>query len=247
MKKILFPLALSLSLITSAQRVTPGTNTVVTKSEVSGAIGNGTVTKAKIENVSEGTVLGRKSTSAGVAEEVNVPILLTSGTVSAAATLSIDLSSWYNKYTTIEIELINFVPATDAVDFLCRLSADGTTYDAGASNYSWSLTFGRSDATNGADGSGGATSIGLNGTGSHVGNAAAKTYNGVIRINNPGSSSVNPSINYTAQYYNQTSSNNHLSVIGGGERLAAQLTKGIRLLYSSGNISAGIYRVWGRF
>src|SRR5262252_5606855 len=65
-------------------------------------------------------------------------VLLASGTVSAAASLNIVLTS-YTAYRAIKFVLQAFVPATDDSELWMRFSTNGgSSYDAGASDYAYS-------------------------------------------------------------------------------------------------------------
>lgn len=170
---------------------------------------------------------------------------LASGTWAAQPTGDINMSAYYNLYKIIEVELISILPVTDATDIIARVSVDGTTFDAAASNYRWAAKF-NSDAAGTADiGSSADTGIIMNGTGSHIGNGATNGYNSIIKIWNPGVSTFQPQIMYDGTYFNQVSSGNLCRITGSGARVANQVTKGIRFLFNLGNISSGTYRVVG--
>jgi len=170
--------------------------------------------------------------------------MVASGTAAAQATLDINFSSYFSQFSVIEIQLNSVILATDNVDMYCRLSIDGTTFDSGAGAYSWALTFGKSDASSGGDGSNSATQIVLNGTGSHVAGSATIPLNVTVKIFNPGVSTFRPMVGFSTHYYNGTTAN-ILSAIGTGSRNTNQVTKGIRFLTSSGNITSANYRVIG--
>lgn len=173
------------------------------------------------------------------------PVLLTSGTVSSAANLSIDLSAWYQTYSVIQVYLESFLPASDGTDLWCRVSADGSSYDGSAGNYRWGLAFASDAAAQANAGSTSDAQIIMNGTGSHVGNGATNNQNWIVTLFNPGVSTYRPVIQYAGSYYNQTASGNTCIVNGTGSRTTNQVTRGIQFLFSSGNISAGVYRVYG--
>lgn len=191
-------------------------------------------------------ILGPKGTGVNRITTVSdASVLLTSGTLSAQANLSLNLSSWFNLFGVIELRLISILPVTNAVDAMLRVSTDGTTFDSGASNYGYGGVFGSDAASPAGTGSVTGTSILMNGTLNHIGNTATKAYNCIIKLFNPGISTVQPSVIFEANGYTQTS-DNHLFVIHGtGFRLTNQVTKGLQFLFSSGNISSGLYRVYG--
>lgn len=87
--------------------------------------------------------------------------LLTSGTVSAAASLDIVLTS-YTAYRNILIDLQGIVPATDDTQFFMRTSTNGgSSYDAGATDYSYAVFSHSSAASQPTDQSNGAAQIGI--------------------------------------------------------------------------------------
>lgn len=173
-------------------------------------------------------------------------VLLTSGTVSSAATLDIVLTS-YTAYRGLIFELMNFVPATDNVNLLCRFSTNGgSSYDAGAGNYRYS---GHSTFSNGAaaiPASGSATEIllaGGAGAGSDIGNGTAEGVTIMARLMQQTNTAIKTRIDATGSYY--ASGDHHVSLRSGGHRNTAQDTDAIRFLMSSGNIASGAYAVYG--
>lgn len=121
-----------------------------------------------------------------------------------------------------------------------RCSADGTTFDAGASNYTWGAGFASSGATQGdVGGSTGDTSI-------ELGNVLASTSTVQttcdIEIYNPGGSALNPVFRYDT--VTAPNGGGIARIYGAGIRLAQQSTKAIRILMSSGNIT-GSWSVYG--
>lgn len=69
--------------------------------------------------------------------------LITSGTVSAAASLDLTAASMFDgTYDRIDISVNSLIPATDAADFLLRVSEDGgSTFKSGASDYRWCIKY----------------------------------------------------------------------------------------------------------
>lgn len=174
-------------------------------------------------------------------------VLLNSGSVSAAATLDIVLTS-YTSYRGLKIILSNFVPATDQVGLLLRFSTDGgSTYDAGASDYRFSQFGPRSGAgatlyvvSDGAT----AIQIGRQSTAQATSNVAGEGgMNAVIEIFDQTSTTTRTKAKFDAGYYEATAG---LETINGwGVRDAAQDTDAIRFLFSSGNITSGNWAIYG--
>lgn len=206
------------------------------------AIGANKVTLGMHATMAPGTVIGQSGTTTATPLAVTVPVLIASGTASAQATLDINLSTFNGLYLKYAVELYGFQPVTTGTTFRVQVSVDGTTFDGAASNYGWNLNFTMdSNALNGPLTNAADTAIQLTGT-SGVGNGAAVAYNGTIQIFNPSVATLNPTVMFDSVYNNGTT---NFRAVGNGTRLTTQLTKGIRLLFSSGNISTGKYRVYG--
>lgn len=173
--------------------------------------------------------------------------LLTSGTVSSAATLDIVLTS-YTAYRGLVIELSSFTPATDNVLLYMRVSSNGgSTYDAGASDYDQVITFARADNTGlFGQNTAAAAQYGICG--------ASTSSEGVSNSSTEGGAHVRIDLmDQTAAKYTKIRS--HAAYItaagplamwvGCGARMAAQDTDAVRFLFSSGNIASGYYAVYG--
>lgn len=174
-------------------------------------------------------------------------VALASGTAAAAATASISFANWYNLYSIIEVVAYGIIPATNSTSLLMRTSTDGTTYDSAASNYAWALGFVNTGANTAGTGYGqggasaGDTSITLSGTLSNTASVGTTTVRVVIY--NPGSAANYSSIETKTLGGNVTAAG-PAYLYGTSQRLAAQVTKGIQFLMSSGNITLN-YRIIG--
>jgi len=169
--------------------------------------------------------------------------LLTSGTVSSAATLDIVLSS-YTAYRGLMFVLENFIPATNGVSLAMRVSSNaGSSYDAGAGNYIYSsiaLNSGSSTAQLGS--STGDTLLNLNPLGS-TGNGSAQGVACVVEMFDQNNAALDPKVLFRTMPV--TSASSTQGSFGGGFRAAAQVTTAVRFLFSSGNIASGTYAVYG--
>ena len=172
-------------------------------------------------------------------------VLLTSGTVSSAATLDLVLTS-YTAYRGFKLALAGFVPATDDVQLRVRFSSDGgSNYDSSGYNYAnWSVmdygVYGSSTL-----GSEAFIPLNISSTGDGVGNASTEGWEGEIRFLNLTSSSVWSRLRFDAYYISAKATPAGTHVVGGGAREAAQDTDAIRLYFSSGNIASGKYALYG--
>jgi hypothetical protein len=232
-------------------------------------IAGSAVTYAKIQNVSAtDRLLGRSTAGAGNVEEIactsfarsllddsnqteakltlgiTAPgvVLLTSGTISSAATLDIVLTS-YTSYRKIVVELVNMIPATDNVEFWARCSTNGgSTYDAGASNYWFTTQRFANDGGTAQYGtqSSGATAMVI---GVAVGSGAAEGISTTFEIPGQTNTAIKPKFSWTSvtYYFNDFLE----SQIGVGLRTTAQDTDAIRFMFASGNIASGTYAVYG--
>lgn len=172
-------------------------------------------------------------------------ILLTSGTVSNAATLDIPLTA-YTAYRSIKFVLGSFIPATDDVELWMRFSTDGgTSYDATGYSYSGEAL---NDAGTGKSASSASANQIL------IAGASAGT-DSVSNVASEGGADADISI------FSQTSTSRWSRVLysaawhsafgegtarhGHGQREAAQDTDAVRFLFESGNITSGTYGVYG--
>lgn len=173
--------------------------------------------------------------------------LLTSGTVSAAATLDIVLTS-YTAYRGLLFSLGGFRPATDDVDFYMRWSTDGgATYATTLYNYAnYGLTAAgtshvQTSTAAGAIVLGGAlTAVGA---GHGVGNLATEGVNSQVTLLNQTSTAFWPRATFASGYVIASAVPSFQT--GAVGRSAAQDVDAVRFLFSSGNITEGVYAVYG--
>lgn len=181
------------------------------------------------------------STAAGAQTNLGIGlVLLTSGTVSAAATLDIVLTS-YTGFRGIVVKLSGFLPVTDGVSLWIRFSSDGgSSFDATGYNYAATAC---SDSAGGfVANSGSAAQIVAGFT---VGNASTEGINGTFEILNQTSSAFWSRIMYQTYLIDNAGTPTANAYAGGGSREAAQDTDALRFLFGSGNIAAGNYAVYG--
>jgi len=171
--------------------------------------------------------------------------LLTSGSVSAAATLDIVLTS-YTGYRGIVIMLAGFVPAMDGVDLWCRFSTDGgATYITTGYNYAISsVNDAAGQALNGS-GSAGQIIMSCTTAGNQVGNGANEGYFGELKLLKQQSAAFWSRVFFLGYFINNAATPQGMHTVGGGAQEAAQDTDAIRFLFSSGNIASGDYAVYG--
>jgi hypothetical protein len=88
-----------------------------------------------------------KQTIGSTTYQVATPVVLVSETTSAAGA-SVDITDLPTGTKKLQIRISNVTPATDATDLYLRISTDnGSTFLAGASDYTWSWYTGSFDAS----------------------------------------------------------------------------------------------------
>lgn len=167
-------------------------------------------------------------------------VKLASGTVSAAATLDIVLSS-YTGYKTLLLKLEDWRPATDGATLTVRTSTNaGGAYDSGAGNYEHSGLTTSNTPTVTATGSASATSIDTLAPGD---SATTGGMSGNIWLHNFPSTTKHASITWEIGGVSSAAAAIYSS--GKGRRAAAQDADAIRLLFSAGNITEGSWTLYG--
>jgi hypothetical protein len=151
------------------------------------------------------------------------------GAVSAAATLDITLGS-ADMY---EIDLIDFLPATDNVSLFARVSQSGS-FLAGAADYEWAYTGFAVRTTDASD-----SEITM---ADQWGNAAGEDGRYTIRIFRPSVGSFKKGMIWFGHW--TSTAGELLANHGGGVLIAnTDAIDGVRFLFSSGNIASGYYAV----
>lgn len=156
--------------------------------------------------------------------------LLSTSTVSAAATADIVLPSGYSEY---EVRLLNVKPATDNVSLFLRTSTDGgSTFDAGASDYNFQYNAAVA-----------ATEAQIRLSSSNLGNDTNETgMSAVIHLSQPALSAY-MQCHWTGSFIRTNGAIE--AVYGSGQRLSAADVNAIRFLFASGNIASGIIKLYG--
>lgn len=169
-------------------------------------------------------------------------VLLATRTASASATL--DFTEFNNAvYRRYEFECENVLPATDGAQFRFVVSTNGgSSYDTGASDYSYARTEKiLAAAESDAGGSAGTSTMAMVG---NVGNAAGERgVTGIVKIWSPGSA-VRMTARWEMHTFDAAAGGINL-VSGTGARLANQDTDAIRFLFSAGNITSGTIHMFG--
>lgn len=172
--------------------------------------------------------------------------LLTSGSLSAAATLDLALGG-YTDVRGIIVELYALIPATDGVNLTVQFSTDNAASWIGA-NYRHAV--GGALDTPGYIASTGSTSdskIVLSDTtaNAQIGNGTDEGINLTAKIMGWQLTSIRPRLTWMADYVTNAATPSNLQVAGGGHNTTAQDVTGLRFAFSSGNIASGQYAVYG--
>lgn len=170
-------------------------------------------------------------------------VLLATKTASASATL--DFTEFNNAvYSRYLFILENVKPATDLVTLLLRTSTNaGSSYDAGATDYSYANTLLASNSTLTQSVATGATAINLTFP-NDAGNAAGEDgVTGDLWLYHAANGSVKTREAFQGMYDN--GSGVLVSIDGKGRRNTTQDTDAVRFLFSSGNIASGTIRMFG--
>jgi hypothetical protein len=197
---------------------------LVIGSPTGGDKGAGTINVAT-ELYRDGTAIGQ----AGL-------VKLASGSVSAGASLSLDLTT-YTAYTNKLLKIWAVQPATNATKLYMRVSTNGgSSYDAGANDYFWS-NYGQNEANtsaNNSSGGSGTAQMQLN-SGNLMSSGATDVGWWDIDIPNSTSTGSYPKFGWSGGH--RDSSGNRMQILGSGQRNSAQDTDAIQILTDSGNIS----------
>jgi hypothetical protein len=214
--------------------------------------GIGTVTSGSPDTLARTTVLdssaagAKLSLSAGTKLVFNDAIssltYIQSQSVSNVASVDFvtGLTSVHDHYL---ITITNMVPATNNTNLWLRVSQDGgATFKAGATDYGYSW-FAYGNATSGQTGAVNDSKIVLF-VGVRNTVAASDVLNGTVRIYAPAGTAVNKWVTSDLACY---ASNPEIvrSMANGLFQLNTSAINGIRLLMSSGNITSGIFTLYG--
>lgn len=171
-------------------------------------------------------------------------VLLASGTASNSATIDFtQISSTYDIYA---VEAIGIVPATGAANLVMRMSIDGgSTFKAGAGDYNYSV-LGLTDGAAADNAAGTNTLISITANTGTSNTASNGGVNATIFLYNLNSTTQRKFAVYSGGHF--TGSGN-ICFSGNGISTLAALTSSavnaIRFLESSGNITSGVFYLYG--
>jgi hypothetical protein len=162
-------------------------------------------------------------------------VLLATATASSSATIDFVWAAGqtYQEYL---IVMSSVQAATNSVTFQAVTSPDGSTWDTSASNYTWATmqysvgTFSTGD-----------TKLSLAGNTTALTNTAGQDLAGEVRIFDPGATKLCK----VTWHLCSLSGGQARAEVGGGDRTASAVVRGIRFKLSSGNIATGDFRLYG--
>jgi len=169
-------------------------------------------------------------------------VLLEQHTASSSATL--DFTTWYStSYDEYQIEMVNIIPATNAVTLQIRMSTDGgSTYDSGSNYFSDAGLFYPSGVTHGGSTSA-ATFGSITPSDTTTNSASNGGIVGRLKLYSPGSTTAYKLILLETR---QLASAAQWQVMAGGITYAStSAVTAFRFYMSSGNIASGTVRVYG--
>lgn len=160
---------------------------------------------------------------------------LASQTVSGAATITINMTAYYNQYRIIEIFFYHLTPTTGNPALNVLVSANGSTYDNATNNYTW-FWGNNAGFTSANSGSGDVSATILGGGGLPTAGA-----DGYMVIFNPGSSAFNPAIRGDMVLRGNPAGDVDFAF----QRQANQVTEGVQILCAGGSTLSGSILVVG--
>jgi len=162
-------------------------------------------------------------------------VFLATGTASSSATIDFTSVTGYTNYLII---FDNVLPATNNVDLMLRVSTNsGSSWNAGATDYGYQ-TFTAAGTGTAATNVSGNSVILVSATW-----ANSTRGSGVIYIYNPGSGTAT---NVSCQsFYEDQAKATYRYYLSAGRTTFTTAVNGIRLLFSSGNISTGQFKLYG--
>jgi hypothetical protein len=171
-------------------------------------------------------------------------VVLATATASGSATL--DISGVFDDalFARYELEILSLVPASSDVGLALRIGTGaGPTWQAGGSAYETNASWQTNSVSVFLGGAGSGLFLTATGSTNAVGNQSGSSVSGVIELANP-SSAIVPLFNFRMRYLRPTG-NGGAAVLGGGFYGTSGAITGLRLLFSSGNITSGSVRLIG--
>lgn len=165
-------------------------------------------------------------------------VLISTATASSSATIDFTgIDSTYSRYV---VTINDYFPATDATDLYMRTSANGSTYDSGASDYVYykNLFVDTSNAISVVTAA--QVTLAVDHASYGIGYGSGEGLHGVVNLINPSGTAIRHFDSFMfskdAYFYQQ---------INNGVRNTASAIQAVRFLSSSGNIASGVFKLYG--
>ena len=163
----------------------------------------------------------------------------------AASSASLDFTGFDSaNYDSYLFVLSNIIPATDAVIFEMRTSADGgSTFDSGASDYAYSQHVATVPSSGVSEwGSNGDDSVALSGNVGVGSDTDEDGWSGEVRVLGP-HLTKRTTLTWSGVFESNSGDAGFSS--GGGQRLSSATVDAVQFLFSSDNIESGTITMYG--
>ena len=168
-------------------------------------------------------------------------VLLQTVTASDDATLTVGSSSLFTStYKTYQIHVLNAHPATDSVEFRCRISTGGSVQTGSAYEYTRRQTIhSNSSITNR-----GSTSDALVPLAESLGNGTNESHSGILTLYNPTETTFTKNINFMGSG-RDLSPNTALNTVAFSFEGNENAIDGVQFFMNSGNVESGTFKLYG--
>jgi len=189
------------------------------------------------------TLLSTQQSIKAYADSVGAKMVFIAN-ATASGDSSIDfVTSIDSTYDSYEIHLLNIVPANDNVILYLRTSTDASTFDAGASDYSWGFIHNSAISTVAGSGDISSTHIPIAGSGGGVGSDTNELgVSGKLTLVRP-SEATYTQVVFVGMHNQFTPF--HTPIVLGGARNSAADVNGIRFIFSAGDVESGLFTLYG--
>ena len=141
------------------------------------------------------------------------------------------------------------IPQTNGAEFWIRIGTGGTpTYQSGGSDYAWVsnlMYVGGTGTTVSSSNTGDGDDSEISMSSGAAGNGTGSNITGEITIYNPAQSSTYHNIEFRLSLRDAAGSPDQMIIIGSGTYKATTAVTAIRIMFGSGNITSGNFKLYG--
>ena len=210
-------------------------------------LGNGSSGVQFVAPGTSGNVLTSNGTTwQSTAPSASAPGLVCLATASASSSATIDFTSGIDStYDEYEFHFQSVIPATNGAFLLLRTSSNaGVSFDSGSGNYKWGVNGVNLNTAASTPDASSDTSIRLTLFSTGISNTAADGgISGVVRLFFPAGTASNKQVKLHTIYANNASVT--ISLDGGGYRNSTSAVNAVRFLMDTGNITSGLFKLYG--